>query len=89
MISPRIAGSTPFFGKAGDRQRGERRAGHRPDVVDRVERGDATVIKRVVNDRREKIDRLDDRQIVAQSIHSGVVGFVKTNHDVLVKRLFR
>ena len=88
MISPRIAKSKPFFGKAGDGQRGDRRPAHGPHVIDRIERGDAAVIERVVDNRREKIERLHQREIVAQSIHSGVVRFVETDQQIGIERLF-
>ena len=40
--------------------------------------------ERVIDDGREKVNGLHDRQVIAQSIHSGVVGFVKTDQDVVV-----
>ena len=51
--------------EGGDVERGQRRAAHRVDVADRVGRGDATEVVRVVDDRREEVDGLHHRQIVA------------------------
>ena len=42
------------------------RAAHRVDVGERVGRGDAAEVVRIVDDRREEIDRLHEREIVAQ-----------------------
>src|SRR5262249_54442602 len=57
-----------LFRETGDGQRGDWRARHRPNVVDRIERGDAPVIERVVNNGREEVNGLDQRQVVAQTI---------------------
>ena len=59
-------GSVPA-GKADDVQRGERLAAHRVDVRQRVRRGDLPEEIRIVDDRREKIDRLNEREIVGQA----------------------
>ena len=55
-------------------QRGERRAAHRVDVGQRVGRGDAPEVVRVVDDRREEVDGRDDRERVRHAVHRGVVG---------------
>ena len=67
---------------ADDIQRGLGRAAHRVDVGQRVGRGDCAVGERIVDDRREEIDRVDDRQIVAQTEHSGVVAGSDTDEQV-------
>jgi hypothetical protein len=82
-----MAGSTPSFWKTGDGQRGYRRPSHRPNVVDRIERGDAAIVVRVVHDRRKEVHSLDQRQIVAQTIDPSIVGGVKAYQDVFVNRL--
>src|SRR5207244_10345870 len=44
--------------------------------------------ERVVDNRREKIESLHQSEIVAQSIHSGVVRFVKTDQQIRIEWLF-
>ena len=53
-------------GKADDVQRGERLAAHRVDVGQRVRGGDLPEEVRIVDDRREEVDGLDEREIVGQ-----------------------
>ena len=78
----------PFFRKAGNCHRRNRGAAHGPHVVDRIERRNASVIERVIHNRREEIERLHQRQIVAQTIHSGVVRFVETDQQIRIEGLF-
>ncbi len=68
--------------------RGDRRAGHRPNVVDGVERGDAAVVVRVVDNRREEVERLHEREVVAKAVYSRVVGCIKTDNQIWIGRLF-
>ena len=75
--------------KARNGQRGDWGSSHRPHVVDRVERGNATVIKRVVNYRSEEVERLHERQVVAQAVHSCVVGKVEADNQIRVVWLLR
>ena len=51
----------------------ERPAAHGEDVGECVGRGDLTVSERVVDDGREKIDRLHERAVAIQPINTGVV----------------
>ena len=74
----------PFFRKTGDGQGRQRSAAHCPYVVDRIERGDPPVVKRVVNNRSEKVHSLHEGQIIAQLIHSGVVRRFKTDEQVRI-----
>ena len=53
-----------LLGERGDREREQRRAAHREDVVERVRRSDCSVVGGVVDDRREKVEREDDRPLV-------------------------
>src|SRR6185369_18080548 len=39
---------------------------------------------RIVDDRREEIERLHQRQIIAQSIHYGVIRFVETDQQIRI-----
>ena len=78
----------PFFGKAGDRKRGYGRASHGPDVVDRIEGGDAAVVVWVVNNRSEEVERLHQRQVVSQTVYSRVVGCIKADNQIWIEGLF-
>ena len=61
-----------IVGKAYDVQRGPRRATHRINVAEAIGRGDLSEQKRIVDQRRKKVERLEDDQIVAQTERSGV-----------------
>ena len=61
---------------------GQRPAPHGVDVGDRVGRRDLAVEERVVHDRRDVIDRLDQRQIVGETVHSGVVAGLEADEQV-------
>ena len=52
----------------------QRRSPHRVDVAEGVRRGHLSEDVRVVDDRREKIDRLDEGDVVVQPVYGGVVG---------------
>ena len=52
---------------------GQRPRAHRVDVRERVGGGDPAEVVWVVDDRREEVDRLDDRQLVADAVDAGVV----------------
>jgi hypothetical protein len=60
--------------KADDVQRRQRLAVHRVHVGERVGRRDRAVGERVVDDRREEVDRLHDRPLRIQRDHPRVVG---------------
>ena len=77
----------PFFRKACNCHRRNRGAAHGPHVVDRIKRRNAAVIERIIYNRREEIERLHERQIVTQTIHSGVVRFVETDQQIRIERL--
>ena len=63
-----------LLGERRDRQREEHPAAHRKDVGQRVGRGDLAEGPRVVDQRREEIERADDREVVADTVDRGVVG---------------
>jgi len=63
-----------------------RNAAHRPDIVDRIERGDAAIIIRIVNNRREEINRLDQREVVAKAIYSRVVSRLDADNQIGILR---
>ena len=72
-----------LFGKRGDRERHERRAAHREDVVQRVRRGDRAEGARVVDERREEVDGEDDRALVVQPVDRRVVGGIEPDEQIL------
>ena len=57
-----------------DRKREQRRAAHRKDVVERIRRCDASERCGVVDERREEVEREDDRALVVELVDRGVVG---------------
>ena len=69
-------------GKHTERQRSERTAAHGVNVAESVRRGDLPEDVRVVDDGREEIDRLDQRLIGRDLIHSGVVGVVEADQNI-------
>ena len=67
-------------------QRQDRRRPHRVDVGERVGGGDPAEVARVVDDRGEEVDGLDQRQVVAEPIDGRVVGGVEADQQVRVAR---
>src|SRR5207237_6706048 len=65
------------------RQSEQRRTAHREDVVQRVRGGDGPVVPGVVDDRREEVEREDERALVVQSVNGGVVGGRESDKQVL------
>jgi hypothetical protein len=74
----------PFLWETGDRQCGDWRSGHRPHIVDRVKSCDPTIDERVVDDRREKVERLNDRKIVGKAVNSCIVSQFEADNDIRV-----
>ena len=72
------------FRHRGDRQRGERAAAHRVDVADRVGRGNLAVDVRVVDDRREEVDRLHERRPPLPPEHTRIVRGPEVDEDAVV-----
>ena len=75
-----------IFGKGGNRKRRQRPSAHRVDVAERIGRGDLSVSKRVVDDRREEIHRLDERTVFADSVHTGIVRGPIVDKDPVIDR---
>ena len=67
-------------------EREQRRAAHRVHVGERVGGGDAAPVVGVVDDRREEVGGHDDREVVAQAVHRGVVRGVEPDEQVGVLR---
>ena len=63
-------------------QRADRGGSHRVDVRQRVGGGDPAEVERVIDDRGEEVDRLDDRQVVAEPVDAGVIGGLEPDQDV-------
>ena len=71
-------------GEADNVEHGLRLAAHRVDVAERVGGGDAAVGVRVVNDRREKIDGLHERERVVDAINPRVAEALGPNEQVRI-----
>ena len=63
-------------------QRHDRPAAHRVDVADRVGRGDAAEVERVVDDRHEEVGGRDQRLLVVEPVDRGVVGGLDADHQL-------
>ena len=72
-----------LLGKRGNRERQQRSAAHREDVVERVRRGNGTEGPRIVDEWREEVDREHDRTLVVEPVHRGVVGGIEPDEQVL------
>ena len=68
--------------KRGDRQREQRRPAHREHVVERIRRGDRTVIGSVVDDRREEVEREDQRAFVVEPVDRCIVGRRESDEQI-------
>ena len=69
--------------KGCDRQRDERQAAHREDVVEGVRRRDRPEVVRIVDDRREEVDREHERAFVVEPVDGRVVRGVEAHEQVL------
>ena len=83
-ISPSTSGPRRSRGKRDDVERGQRRAAHGVDVRQRVGRGDAAEVVRVVDDRGEEVDRLDQRDLGRELDDGRVVGSAGTDEQAVV-----
>ena len=72
-----------LLGQRRDREREQRHAAHREHVVERVRRGDRAEVVRVVDDRREEVDREDERTLVVEPVDRSVVRRVEADEQVL------
>src|SRR5258705_7695639 len=73
-----------FFRKCCDRQRRQRPAAHRIDVADGIGGGDLAVAVWVVDNRREKIDGLDERRAALPPVHTRIVRGPEVDQDTVV-----
>ena len=74
------------FGERRDRQREQHPAAHREDVGQRIGRGDLAVGPRVVDERREEVERPDDREVVADAVGGGVIGRLQAGDQLVGAR---
>ena len=74
-------------GPGDDVQRDERTPAHRVDVARGVGGGDPSPGVGVVHERREEVEREDQRLVVVEPDDGGVVGLVQTDEDVRRVRL--
>jgi hypothetical protein len=71
---------------ADERERENRLAAHRVDIGERVGRGDAAEVERIVDDRHEEIGRRDDRLLVVELVDGGIVGGVVADEQIGKRR---
>ncbi len=69
------------LGERRDRQGEEDAAAHREDIGQGVRGRDLAERARVVDQRREEVERADDRQVVADPVGGGVVGRVEAGEE--------
>jgi hypothetical protein len=74
-------------GERGDIQGKERLRAHREDVAERVGCGDRAIQVRIVNDRREEIDGLDDGALVVELEDRRVITRLKPDDDARIGAL--
>ncbi len=67
---------------AEQRERHDRLAAHRIHVGDRVGRGDASEIERIVDDRHEEVGRRDERLRIVQAIDGRVVARLGADEQI-------
>ena len=70
--------------KRSDRQCDERRRAHGEDVVERVRGGDRAEVAGVVDDRREEVDREDERALVVELVDRRVVGGREPDEEIRI-----
>ncbi len=71
--------------KTDDVEREQRPAAHRVHITERIGCGDAAEIKRIVDDRRDKVDGLNDDSIVVEPICRRIIGGRGADQD---RRIF-
>ena len=69
------------LGERRECQRRERHAAHREDIRQRVRRGDAPEVVRIVYDGGKEIHRLHEREIIAHTKDRGVIERVRSDEQ--------
>jgi hypothetical protein len=77
-----------FLWETRDGHRGNWGSGHGPNIIDRIQGGDPTVVEWFVDNWCEEVERLHQREVVAKTVNSSVVGCIKTDNQVGIVRLF-
>ena len=72
-----------LLGEGRDREGEQRHTAHREHVVQRIRGGDRSEVVRVVDDRREEVDREDERTLVVELVHRRVIRGVEPDEQVL------
>ena len=72
-----------LLGKRRDGERQQRYPTHREHVVQRIRRCDRAKRARIVDERREEVDREHERALVIEPIHGGVVRRIESNEQIL------
>ena len=73
-----------LIGKADHRERRKRPAAHGINIAERVGGRNLAEGVWIVDNGREEVDRLHERQLGRELIHAGVVGFIEANQHVRV-----
>ena len=63
-------------------QRTHRLAAHRVDVGERVGSGDPPEVERIIDDRGEEVDRVDQREVLPQPVDPRVIGGLEADQHV-------
>jgi hypothetical protein len=79
-----IGGFFAGAGKSDDGESGEGSASHGIHVAERIGGGDGAEGERVVYDRGEEVNGLDECEILAEKVHSGIVGCIEADKDIRV-----
>ena len=74
------------LGERRDRQREQHPAAHREDVGQGVGRGDLAERPRVVDERREEVERADDREVRRDQVDGRIVGRVEPGDEPVGRR---
>ena len=72
------------IGKTDHGERRKRPAAHGIDIAKRVGGRNLAEGVWIIDDRGEKVDRVDERQLGRELIHAGVVGFIEANQHVRI-----
>ena len=71
-----------LLGEGRDREREQRHAAHREDIVERVRRRDRSEGPRVVDDRWEEVDGEDEGAVVVEPVHGRIVGGIEADEQI-------
>jgi hypothetical protein len=66
-------------GEADDIHRRKRPAAHGIDIAQRIGSGDPPKIEGIVDDGREKIEGLDQGDLIAEAVYPGIIGRLESN----------